>query len=78
MSLQSNITAYGNSSQFVDADKNGSISADGYAANDFINNGVAWVITNDNIKDINVNVTMVGISPTLTYLPMTSSTTDFS
>ena len=78
VAMQSNITAYGNSSQFVDADKNGSISADGYAANDFINNGVAWVITNDNIKDINVNVTMVGISPTLTYLPMTSSTTDYT
>lgn len=78
VAMQSNITAYGNSSQFVDADKNGSISAQGYAANDFINNGVAWVITNDNIKDINVNVTMVGISPTLTYLPMASSTTDYT
>ena len=78
VAMQSNITAYGNSSQFVDADKNGSISAEGYAANDFINNGVAWVITNDDIKAINVNVTMVGISPTLTYLPMTSSTTDYT
>ena len=78
VAMRGNITAYSNSSQFVDADTNGSISANGYAANDFINNGVAWVITNENIQDINVNVTMVGISPSLTYLPMTSSTTDYT
>ena len=78
VAMRSSITDYSNSSQFVDADSNGSIGANGYAANDFINNGVAWVITNENIKDINVNVTMVGISPSLTYLPMASSTTDYT
>ena len=76
--IQTNASSYNAVSAWKAADSNGSVSYSGVKANDFVENGLCYVITSPSTMSNNVNVTLVGIQSGVTYLPMTSSAHDYT
>lgn len=76
--MQPNASSYNAVSAWQTADSNGSVSYSGTKANDFVQNGLCYVITSPATTSNNVNVTLVGIESGTTYLPMSSSTHDYT
>lgn len=75
--LRSSTSAYNAISAWTSADSNGSVSYNGAQANDFENNGVCYII-NGSTTASNNDAVLVGIQGGTTYLPMTSSVTDYT
>ena len=76
--IQTNASSYNAVSAWKAADSNGSVSYSGVKANDFVENGLCYVITSPSTMSNNVNVTLVGIQSGVTYLPMASSAHDYT
>ena len=76
--IQTNVSAYNAVAAWTAADNNSTISYSGTKANDFVENGLCYVITSPATTSNNVNVTLVGIESGVTYLPMTSSAHDYT
>ncbi len=76
--MQPNVSSYNDVTAWKAADSNGTISYTGIKANDFVENGLCYVITSPATTTNNVNVTLVGIQSGVTYLPMVSSAHDYT
>ena len=75
--LQAQVSAYNNISAWTTADANGAVDYNGTAANDFVTNGLCFIITSATTS-INGDATLVGIENGTTYLPMASTVTDYT
>ena len=75
--LRSSISNYNAISAWTSADSNSSVSYNGTQANDFETNGLCYIINGSTTSSYNPAV-LVGIQGGTTYLPMTSSVTDWT
>lgn len=75
--LRSSVSTYNGISAWTSADSNSSVSYNGAQANDFETNGVCYIINGSTTASYN-NAVLVGIQGGTTYLPMTSSVTDWT
>ncbi len=76
--IQTNASSYNAVTAWKNADSDGSVSYSGTKANDFVENNMCYVITSPATTSNNVDVTLVGISSGVTYLPMASSVNDYT
>jgi len=75
--LHDQVSAYNSISAWTTADANGAVDYSGTAANDFVSNGLCFIITSSTTS-INGEATLVGIENGTTYLPMASTVTDYT
>lgn len=75
--LHDQVSAYNSITAWTTADANGAVDYSGTAANDFVTNGLCFIITSSTTS-INGEATLVGIENGTTYLPMAPTVTDYT